>query len=127
MERLTNRIAADAVRINLEGLKSKGMETSRIEEEYIKLAEYENKEEDGYMYIDREELKSMKEELSTLRNKCKELEEKHWQECGQISEYDIEVRQLRKLLHRVRSYYGQTVSWIDLFEDDYMKLTGGNV
>lgn len=96
MERLTNRIAADAVRRNLEGLKSKGMETSRIEEEYVKLAEYENKEEDGYMYIDHDELKSMKKELSTLRNKCKELEEKHWQECGQIARYDDELRKERK-------------------------------
>lgn len=96
MERLTNRKTADAVRRNLEGLKSKGMETSRLEEEYVKLAEYENKEEDGYMYIEREELKSMKEELSTLRNKCKELEEKHWQECGQIARYDDELRKERK-------------------------------
>ena len=96
MERLTNRKTADAVRINLEGLKSKGIETSRLEEEYVKLAEYENKEEDGYMYIEREKLESMEEELSTLRNKCKELEEKHWQECAQIAHYDDELRKERK-------------------------------
>lgn len=96
MERLTNRKTAEAVKKNLEGLKSKGMETSRLEEEYVKLAEYENKEEDGYIYIEREELESTKEELSTLRNKCKELEEKHWQECGQIAHYDDELRKERK-------------------------------
>lgn len=65
--------------------------------------------------------------IITLEHKNAALEDKHLGECRQISEYDIEVRQLRELLHRVRSYYGQTVSWIDLFEDDYMKLTGGNV
>ena len=63
----------------------------------------------------------------TLEHKAATLEEKHLNECRQISEYDIEVRQLRELLHRVRSYYGTTVSWIDIFEEDYMKLTGGNV
>ena len=36
-----------------------------------------------------------------------------------------ELRQLRELLHRVRSYFGETVSWIDLFEETYMQITGG--
>lgn len=47
MERLTDRKTAAAVKSNLEGLQAKGLEISRIELEYIKLAEYENAEEDG--------------------------------------------------------------------------------
>ena len=38
-----------------------------------------------------------------------------------------ELRQLRELLHRVRSFYGQEVSWVDIFEEQYMKITGGKV
>ena len=65
--------------------------------------------------------------IVTLEHRLAQTEDKHLGECRQISEYDIEVRQLRELLHRVRSFYGQEVSWVDIFEDDYMKLTGGNV
>ena len=63
----------------------------------------------------------------TLEQKVQELEEKHWGECRQISEYDEELRKLREFIHRIRSYFGETVSWIDLFEESYMEITGGKV
>ena len=46
MERLTDRKEAEKVRQNLEGLMAKGIEVSRILLEYVKLAQYENAEED---------------------------------------------------------------------------------
>ena len=63
--------------------------------------------------------------IEFMENKLLELEDKHLNECRQISEYDEELRKLRELLHRVRSYFGETVSWIDLFEETYMQITGG--
>lgn len=30
-----------------------------------------------------------------LENKVKQLEEKHWGECRQISEYDVEIKELK--------------------------------
>lgn len=45
--RLTNRKTAEAVKSNMEGLKAKGMEYSSLDESYVKLAEYENAEEDA--------------------------------------------------------------------------------
>ena len=65
--------------------------------------------------------------IEFMENKVLELEDKHLSECRQISEYDEELRKLRELLHRVRSYFGETVSWIDLFEETYMQITGGKV
>lgn len=70
-------------------------------------------------------IRTLQFEKEQLEARNRLLENKLESDNRQISEYDIEVRQLRELLHRVRSYYGQTVSWIDLFEDDYMKLIGG--
>ena len=46
MNRLTDRRTAEAVKSNLEGLKAKGMEISILDLRYVKLAEYENNEED---------------------------------------------------------------------------------
>ena len=46
MERLTNRHEAEKVRQNIDGLIKAGVEPSRILLEYVKLAEYENAEED---------------------------------------------------------------------------------
>ena len=46
MERLTDRKEAEKVQQNLEGLMAKGIEVSRILLEYVKLAQYENAEED---------------------------------------------------------------------------------
>ena len=43
--------------------------------------------------------------IEFMENKVLELEDKHLNECRQISEYDEELRQLRELLHRVRSFY----------------------
>ena len=60
--------------------------------------------------------------IITLEHKNAALEEKHLSECRQISEYDAENKALRKLLAQVRAYYGQTESWVDLYEDRYKEL-----
>ena len=60
--------------------------------------------------------------IITLEHKNAALEEKHLSECRQISEYDRENKALRKLLAQVRAYYGQTESWVDLYEDRYKEL-----
>lgn len=44
--RLTNRKTAEALKSNIEGLRAKGMDVSVLDEQYVKLAEYENAEED---------------------------------------------------------------------------------
>ena len=46
MERLTDRKEAEKVRQNMEKLIKAGVEPSRIDREYVKLAQYENAEED---------------------------------------------------------------------------------
>ena len=65
--------------------------------------------------------------IQFMEDKLLELEGKHLQECREISEYDEELRRLREFIHRIRSYFGETVSWIDLFEESYMDITGGKV
>ena len=65
--------------------------------------------------------------IQFMEDKLLELEGKHLQECREISEYDEELRRLREFIHRIRSYFGETVSWIDLFEESYMEITGGKV
>ena len=45
MKRLTDKRTAEQVRQNLVGLKAKGMQVSRLDEIYVKLADYENEEE----------------------------------------------------------------------------------
>ena len=45
MKRLTDKRTAEQVRHNLAGLKAKGMQVSRLDEIYVKLADYENEEE----------------------------------------------------------------------------------
>lgn len=47
MERLTDRRTAEAVRENIEKLRAAGIEPSVSDVRYVKLAEYENAEEDG--------------------------------------------------------------------------------
>ena len=47
MDRLTDRKTAEALRSNAEGLLSKGMQVDIADLRYIKLAEYENKEENN--------------------------------------------------------------------------------
>lgn len=46
MNRLTDRKTAEAVKANIEGLQAKGFEVSISDLIYVKLAEYENAEED---------------------------------------------------------------------------------
>ena len=46
MERLTDRRTAEAVRENIEGLIAAGVEPSVSDVRYVKLAEYEDKEEE---------------------------------------------------------------------------------
>ena len=45
MNRLTDKRTAEQVRQNLAGLKAKGMQVPRLDEIYVKLADYENEEE----------------------------------------------------------------------------------
>ena len=47
MMRLTDRKTAEAVKANVEKLQEAGMEPSILDMIYIKLAEYENAEEEG--------------------------------------------------------------------------------
>ena len=60
--------------------------------------------------------------IITLEHKNAALEDKHLNECRQISEYDIENKELKNLLSQLRSYYGETESWVDLFEEKYKEL-----
>lgn len=56
MNRLTDRRTAEQVRENIEGLQAKGFEVSIDDLRYVKLAEYENKEEEeenGRLYKQR--------------------------------------------------------------------------
>lgn len=46
MNRLTDRKTAEALKHNCEGLIRAGIQPDRVYLEYIKLAEYENREED---------------------------------------------------------------------------------
>ena len=46
MIRLTNRKTAEAMRSNAEGLRKAGVEPNAEDLRYIRLAEYENREED---------------------------------------------------------------------------------
>lgn len=46
MDRLTDRRTAEAVRENIEGLIAAGIEPSISDLRYVKLAEYEDKEEE---------------------------------------------------------------------------------
>lgn len=45
MERLTDRATAEALKANADGLLAVGLEPSIMDKRYIKLAEYENREE----------------------------------------------------------------------------------
>lgn len=46
MKRLTDKRTAEALKRNVEGLKAKGFDVPIDDLRYIKLAEYENREED---------------------------------------------------------------------------------
>ena len=45
MERLTNRKTAEELKVNADGLRAAGLEPNMSDLRYIKLAEYENREE----------------------------------------------------------------------------------
>lgn len=64
--------------------------------------------------------------IITLEHKNAALEDKHLNECRQISEYDIEVKALKELLSQVRAYYGEKESWVDLYEDRFKELIGND-
>ena len=65
--------------------------------------------------------------IITLEHKNAALEDKHLSECRQISEYDAENKALRKLLTQVSAYYGETESWVDLYEEKAVKLLGKDI
>lgn len=46
MERLTDRATAEALKANAEKLRAAGLEPSEMDKRYMKLAEYENAEEE---------------------------------------------------------------------------------
>lgn len=64
--------------------------------------------------------------IAELEAKNAEVEEKHLAECRQISEYDAEVKQLKKFLGCIRNYYRETISWDELFEKLYRELVAPN-
>ena len=102
--RLTDRRTAEAVRANAEKLQAAGFEVSISDLRYVKLAEYENKEENrmfinGKWYTEPEleaYVNGLIKQCTELKQKNKELEEKHWGECRQISEYDIATKKLEE-------------------------------
>lgn len=55
MNRLTDRKTAEAVKANIEKLQAAGADVSIIDLRYVKLAEYENTEEDLISRSDHEE------------------------------------------------------------------------
>lgn len=40
-------------------------------------------------------------------------------------ELEAQIEQMRKFLDCVRAYFGDSIGWIDLFEDGYQKLSKG--
>lgn len=54
-KRLTDRKTAEAVKANIEKLQAAGADVSIIDLRYVKLAEYENTEEDLISRLDHEE------------------------------------------------------------------------
>lgn len=53
MDRLTNKIVAEVLKNNIEGLKRKGTDVPISDLRYVKLAEYENAEEKNNSMIDK--------------------------------------------------------------------------
>lgn len=72
----------------------------------------------GHWYTEPE----LQAHIKFMEDKLLELEGKHLQECRQISEYDVENKDLKNLLSQLRSYYGETESWVDLFDEKYKEL-----
>lgn len=83
--RLTDRRTAEAVKSNAGGLQAKGFEVSISDLRYVKLAEYENKEEEdkldinGKWYTEPEleaYINTLLRTIGELRRKVEELERK---------------------------------------------------
>lgn len=47
------------------------------------------------MYIDHDELRALKRENREMKEKIKDLEDRHWNECGQIAYYQQELKAFR--------------------------------
>lgn len=69
-----------------------------------------------------EKLLSDDRQISAYDIEVNELRDKLQSDDRQIALYDDELRQARNLLSQVRSYYGQTESWVDLYEEKYKEL-----
>ena len=67
-------------------------------------------------------IRTLQFEKEQLEARIRLLEDKLESNNRQISEYDRENKALRELLAQVRAYYGQTESWVDLYEDRYKEL-----
>lgn len=70
-------------------------------------------------------IKALQFEKEQLEARIRLLENKLESDNRQISEYDAENKALRKLLTQIRAYYGQTESWVDLYEEKFGELIGG--
>lgn len=70
-------------------------------------------------------IKALQFEKEQLEARIRLLEDKLESDNRQISEYDAENKALRELLTQVRAYYGETESWVDLYEEKFGELIGG--
>lgn len=55
----------------------------------------EEKKRRTNMYIDHDELRALKRENREMKEKIKDLEDRHWNECGQIAYYQQELKAFR--------------------------------
>lgn len=58
--------------------------------------------------------------MAALEKKCEEFK-------GCNAELEARVKLLQEFLQCVRSYFGTTCGWVDLFEEDAKKLLEGRV
>lgn len=70
-------------------------------------------------------IRTLQFEKEQLEARIRLLEDKIESDNRQISEYDAENKALRELLTQVRAYYGETESWVDLYEEKFGELIGG--
>lgn len=42
-----------------------------------------------------------------------------------INELQGKIQEQNKFIHCVRAFFGESIGWVDLFEEDFKKLTGG--
>lgn len=67
-------------------------------------------------------IRTLQFEKEQLEARIRLLENKLESDNRQISEYDAENKALKELLTQVRAYYGETESWVDLYEEKYKEL-----